>query len=207
MVHQLPLPEARPEIPSMEITDGMRDRLKQWSSEGMSPSAINTLLQCPRNFAYRYLYKMGEATELQTAMEASTLGSVVHWVMEHGLAEVEGHVLQVHHLENIRLALDGLLEQALESEYNTALVKRGENVLQLEIARTTLLKLLRQEMKELSSGEPAPYIVKLEQELHSRHPGTGAGDLAFRGFADRREEVRGLPRVVDYKTGKVEAKS
>ena len=61
-------------------------------------------------------------------------------------------------------------------------------------------------MKELSSGEPAPYIVKLEQELHSRHPGTGAGDLAFRGFADRREEVQGLPRVVDYKTGKVEAK-
>ena len=117
----------------MEITDGMRDRLKQWSSEGMSPSAINTLLQCPRNFAYRYLYKMGEATELQTAMEASTLGSVVHWVMEHGLTEVEGHVLQVHHLENIRLALDGLLEQALESEYNTALVKRGENVLQLEL--------------------------------------------------------------------------
>ena len=206
VVHQLPLPEARPEIPSMEITDGMRDRLQQWSSEGMSPSAINTLLQCPRNFAYRYLYKMGEATELQTAMEASTLGSVVHWVMEHGLTEVEGHVLQVHHLENIRLALDGLLEEALESEYNTALVKRGENVLQLEIARTTLLKLLRQEMKELSSGEPAPYIVKLEQELHSRHPGTGAGDLAFRGFADRREEVRGLPRVVDYKTGKVEAK-
>ena len=30
--------------------------------------------------------------------------------------------------------------------------------------------------------------------------------MAFRGFADRREEVAGLPRVVDYKTGKVEAK-
>ena len=46
-------------------------------------------------------------------------------------------MLQVHHLENVRLALDSLLEQALESEYNAALVKRGENVLQLEIARFT----------------------------------------------------------------------
>ena len=149
---------------------------------------------------------MGQATEIQTAMEASTLGSVVHWVMEHGLTEVEGHVLQVHHLENVRLNLDSLLEQALESEYNAALVKRGENVLQLEIARTTLLKLLRQEMKELSEGSPAPHIVKLEQELTSTHPGTAAGTLGFRGFADRREELHGVPRVVDYKSGKVEAK-
>lgn len=206
VIHQLPLPSARPEIPDLQVTETMRDRLKQWSSGGMSPSAINTLLQCPRNFAYRYLYRMGEATELQTAMEASTLGSVVHWVMEHGLEDVQGHVLQPHHLEKVRVALDDLLEQALESEYNAALVKRGENVLQLEIARTTLLKFLRQETLELTSGEPAPLLVKLEQELTSRHPGTAAGELAFRGFADRREEVVGVPRVVDYKTGKVEAK-
>ena len=206
VVHQLPLPSARPEIPDLRVSDLMRDRLKQWSGAGMSPSAINTLLQCPRNFAYRYLYRMGEATELQTAMEASTLGSVVHWVMEHGLKEVEGHVLQPHHLEKVRLALDVLLEKALEKEYNAALVKQGENVLQLEIARSTLLKFLKQETRELTSGEPAPLVVELEQELTSRHPGTAAGELAFRGFADRREEVAGVPRVVDYKTGKVEGK-
>jgi len=206
VVHQLPLPDMRPSIPELKVTEHMRDRLTEWSSQGMSPSAINTLIQCPRNFAYRYLYGMGQATEIQKAMEASTLGSVVHWVMEHGLADAEGHVLQVHHLEKVRSSIDELLEQALESEYNAALVDRGENVLQLEIARTTLLKLLRQEMKELASGSTAPLIVKLEQELKSKHVGTKVGTLAFRGFADRREQVNDIPRVVDYKSGKVEAK-
>ena len=206
VTHQLPLPSARPEIPNLTMTDSLRERLAQWSSQGMSPSAINTMLQCPRNFVYRYLYKMGEATELQTAMEASTLGSVVHWVMEHGLADAEGQLLEIHHLEHVHSALDELLEQALESEYNAALVKRGENVLQLEIARSTLTKLVRQEIRELKEGMTAPTIVKLEQELTSTHPGTSAGDLAFRGFADRREDVAGIPRVVDYKTGKVEAR-
>ena len=204
--HQLPLPEVRPEVPDMAVTDKMRKRLAEWSSQGMSPSAINTMLQCPRNFAYRYLYQMGEATEIQNAMEASTLGRVVHWVMEHGLSEAEGHLLEVHHLDKVRSALDDLLTRALEDEYNASLVKRGENVLQLEIARSTLKKFLRQERVELTSGAPAPFIVELEQELKSRHPGTSAGDLALRGFADRREEVAGIPRVVDYKTGKVEAK-
>ena len=204
--HQLPLPQIRPEIPDLGVTDKMRLRLAEWSSQGMSPSAINTMLQCPRNFAYRYLYQMGEATEIQSAMEASTLGSVVHWVMEHGLSEAEGHLLEVHHLDKVHAALDDLLTQALEEVYNASLVKRGENVLQLEIARSTLKKLLRQERQELTSGDPAPFIVELEQELRSKHLGTSAGDLALRGFADRREEVSGIPRVVDYKTGRVEAK-
>ena len=72
VVHQLPLPDARPEIPELEVSEGMRTRLGEWSSQGMSPCAIITLMQCPRNFAYRYLYGMGQATEIQTAMEAST---------------------------------------------------------------------------------------------------------------------------------------
>ena len=63
------------------------------------------MLQCPRNFAYRYLYGMGEATELQTSMEASTLGSVVHHVMEHGLEHAQGR-LDHDHLDDVADALD-----------------------------------------------------------------------------------------------------
>ena len=109
-------------------------------------------------------------------------------------------------MDHVATSIDTLLEQALESEYNASLVHRGENVLQLEIARATIQKFLRQEKGELASGTPTPYIVELEQKLRSDHPGTAFGTMAFRGIADRRETVRGVPRVVDYKTGKVEAK-
>ena len=202
----VPLPDPRPAIQPMTMTDAMRDRLKTWASEGMSPSALNTMLQCPRNFAYRYLYGMGEATELQTSMEASTLGSVVHHVMEHGLEHAQGHVLTTTHLDDVADALDRHLANALQSEYNASLVKRGENVLQLEIARTTLKKFLLQEKTELLDGQPAPFIQDREAKLSSKHPGTSFGTLAFAGTADRLERVTGIPRVLDYKTGKVEAK-
>ena len=202
----VPLPDPRPAIQPMTMTDAMRDRLKTWASEGMSPSALNTMLQCPRNFAYRYLYGMGEATELQTSMEASTLGSVVHHVMEHGLEHAQGHVLTTTHLDDVADALDRHLANALQSEYNASLVKRGENVLQLEIARTTLKKFLLQEKTELLDGQPAPFIQDREAKLSSKHPGTSFGTLAFAGTADRLERVTGVPRVLDYKTGKVEAK-
>jgi len=99
--------------------------------------------------------------------------------------------------------LDDLMRRALEAEYNAELVHRGENVLQLEIARATIRKLLRQERLELSRGDSPPAIVDVEQTLNSHHPDTAFGPLSFAGKADRSEFVHGAPRVVDYKTGKV----
>lgn len=202
---QLPLPPQRPEIPALEVTDAMRAALRTWAEHGMSPSAINTLIACPRNFAFRYVWRMGQATELQTAMEANTLGSVVHWVMEHGLKEAGalGEILTTHHLDHVGKALDDLMRRALEAEYNAELVDRGENVLQLEIARATIRKLLRQERLELTRGDSPPVVVDVEETLNSQHPDTAFGPLSFAGKADRSEFVNGTPRVVDYKTGKV----
>ena len=73
--HQLPLPEVRPEVPDMAVTDKMRRRLAEWSSQGMSPSAINTMVQCPRNFAYRYLYQMGEPQRSKTPWKRAPLAA------------------------------------------------------------------------------------------------------------------------------------
>ncbi|MDA0729232.1 MAG: PD-(D/E)XK nuclease family protein [Bacteroidetes bacterium] len=205
---QLPLPAQRPSIPELEVTPSMREALKRWASRGMSPSAINTMLACPRNFAFRYLWRMGEATEIQTAMEANTLGSVVHWVMEHGIREAGavGHILTTHHLDHISQAMDDLMARALAEEYNADLVQRGENVLQLEIARATLAKLLRQERLELTRGDSPPFIDDVEQPLNSSHEGQSFGPMSFGGKADRSENIHGVPRVVDYKTGKVTTK-
>ena len=126
ITHQLPLPEARPAIPDLKVTNNMRKRLSEWSAQacrqvpstpccnvhGILPTATST---------------NGEATEIQSAMEASTLGSVVHWVMEHGLSEAEGHMLEIHHLDKVHAALDDLLAQALETVYNASLSK-GEKM-------------------------------------------------------------------------------
>ena len=206
LIQQLPLPDARPDIPPLQMTPKLQERLHEWSSSGMSPSAINAMLQCPRNFAYRYLYRMDETTDLQKSMEASTLGSVVHYVMEQGLKGVQGRLLEITDLDQVKSSLNGLLQEAITEVYNADLVQQGENVLQLEIARSTLIKFLDKERAELQEGTNAPWIEALEQELNSSHLQTAAGDLSFRGFADRREQSDRIPRVVDYKTGKVEAK-
>jgi hypothetical protein len=54
-IFSMPSPKARPEIPVITLTEKMRDRIEVWAKEGISPSALNKLLSCERNFIYRYL--------------------------------------------------------------------------------------------------------------------------------------------------------
>ena len=206
LAHQLPLPDARPPIRDLVMTDAMRERLDAWVERGMSPSAINKMIACPREFAFRYLYRMGESADVETSMEANTLGSVVHHVMEHGLAPAVGSLLSTTHLDAIADQIDELLVQALAKEYNQDLVKRGENVLKLEIARTTILKFLRQERKEIVDGDPIPTIDGLEAQMTATVHHPVGGTMSFFGKMDRMETVLNQPRLVDYKSGKVTAK-
>ena len=93
---QLPLPDARPDIPGSKSVKGC---VVVWAN-GLGRHVPQRHQHPSPMSALRLPLPLSDGSyRAQTAMEASTLGSVVHWVMEHGLAEAEGHVLQTHHLE------------------------------------------------------------------------------------------------------------
>ena len=176
----MPLPGARPDIPPLYLSDDMRAQLKLWSEKGMSPSAINKMVSCERNFAYRYLLKLQEQKDLQESMESNTIGSIVHFVFEKGLEDVVGSKLTTAHLDSILKNLDVLLERATEKYYNTNMVKKGENLLLLESARSTIQKLIRKEISELNSAASEEIILKgIEKKLSAEYPREGGGSIAF----------------------------
>lgn len=200
--YSMPLPGARPDIPPLYLSDDMRVQLKLWSEKGMSPSAINKMVSCERNFAYRYLLKLQEQKDLQENMESNTIGSIVHFVFEKGLKDVIGSKLTTEHLDSILKNLDVLLERATEKYYNTNMVKNGENLLLLESARSTIQKLIRKEISELNSAASEEIILKgIEKKLSAEYPRDDGGSIAFFGLADKLEIADGITRVVDYKTG------
>ena len=199
----MPLPGARPEIPALEMTEEMIKSLEIWSQKGMSPSAINTMVGCERNFAYRYLFRLAETTDIQESMAANTLGSIVHLVFEMGLEDAKNMILDKTHLLDIYSRLDELLELATNKYYNKGLSEKGENLLLIRSARSTIIKLLNKEIAELKEN---PYeeiiITELEEKLLSSYTLKDGSKIKFFGKADRVETVDGVTRVVDYKTGK-----
>lgn len=192
------LPAARPEIRDIEWTAFAEAQTRKWAASGMSPSALNTLMECPRNFYYTYIMKMREQDQVEETLSASQFGSVVHQVFEWGLAAAKDRPIVVEDLQRILDGLEPLLDRAVAQWYNPALMAVGENRIARKLAEETARALVEQEIQELQSGVQRT-LRGLEMDLHAR-----VGDLAFRGKADRVDIEGGIPVVIDYKSGKVE---
>lgn len=198
----MPSPQARPEIPAMKLTEKMKGRIDLWAKEGISPSALNKLLSCERNFIYRYLLRLLEPNELEESIESSTLGSIVHHVFEHGLDDALHQTLQPHHLKSILENVDDFLNKAVEHCYKHGVADSGENLLLIRSAKSTIKKIVNQELLELKkSNAESITITGLEDEFQATYHLDDGGEVKFFGYADRLEKVGGVTRVVDYKTG------
>lgn len=192
----------RPDIPALHLTDKMRERLNDWTVNGMSPSALNKMLSCERNFTYRYLLKLSEPFDLEESMQSSTIGSIVHQVFEEGLYAALNTTLQKHHIESILNNLNELLDNAVKEHYKSGISNLGENFLLLRSAKTTIQKLLKKELEELESSKEGDIVITgLEKSLDATYSLKDGSKIKFHGLADRIESIDGITRVVDYKTG------
>jgi ATP-dependent helicase/nuclease subunit B len=200
---QAPLPGPRPEIPALEWTAEARGRLVQWAQNGISPSAMNTLLACRRNFFYQYMLRLHEPPEIQEEMAVSTFGSIVHQVLEDGLRELKDEPLTSQKLKDLRTKVDQLLPLAIKDNFHSGQVDFGENYLQVTMAEATLKKLLSTEINELDDGLERT-IRSLELSLsHTFNVGGPMGSIRLHGKADRIEQEGINVVVTDYKTGAV----
>lgn len=200
------LPEQRPEIPQLAWSAFAEARAREWAQHGMSPSALNTLLQCPRNFYYQYILQMREPEVVEEAMTSSQFGSVVHQVFEEGLKRAVNRPVTVEDLQGVTAAMGGLLDEAVAKYYNPQLMLLGENRIWRQLAEETVAALVKQEIAELESGAQRTLRgleIALRAEFELPAP---VGKIALYGKADRVDVEDGHPVMIDYKTGKVEAK-
>ena len=50
---------------------------------GISPSALNTYINCHLQYYFRYIAGLREQEDIEESIEASTLGTAVHFVLEN----------------------------------------------------------------------------------------------------------------------------
>lgn len=200
------LPEQRPEIPELRWTTFAEKRAREWAEHGMSPSALNTLIQCPRNFYYQYLLRMREPEAVEEAMTSSQFGSIVHQVFEKGLEQAKDRPVTIEDLRAVTEAMHGLLDEAVADHYNPQLMAVGENRIWRQLAEETVQALVDQEVSELKKGAQRTLRgleISLRAEFDLPAP---VGKVTLYGKADRVDVEGGHPVMIDYKTGKVEAK-
>lgn len=193
------VPQEQPHIPEILPAAWSDLRLQELLNRGMSPSAINKWTTCPSDFYFRYILGLREQDDVEEEMENNTLGSLVHDVLEKGLDQLVGSPLKTEDLMQLRSRLEDLTDEALDRIYRRELTASGLNYLSRQVILRFARQLIDNEMKALETH--GIELVMLEGELRKT-----LVNAAIYGKADRIDRFDSVLRVVDYKSGKVEAK-
>jgi hypothetical protein len=88
---------------------------------GISPSALNTYLECRLKFYFRHLMKIREADEVEEDLDARVLGNFLHDIMERFYKQLnkrkQSKLVVARDLENIEPIVSKLLDEAFVREY------------------------------------------------------------------------------------------
>ncbi len=203
---QLSLP-ASPGLSFEEVVQAdalSAQQLRTKFENGISPSAINKYLQCPLEFYYRYVLGLGEINEMEEQMDAATIGSNVHTVLENWHQPKIDQMLTLQDIQQWRAELETALQNVfLEQNPNGTI--EGYNLLAFEAAKKMIERVLDYDEALIQNGE-APLIIATEKEFKLQLHLPNGNPVMLQGKVDRIHKNGNTTVILDYKTGKAEKK-
>ena len=181
----------------------------------LSPSALNTYLDCPLKFYYRYVARLKQPDEVTTDIDHALFGTLFHRAAQLAYQDLttRGEMVQTANLERllkeearVRSYVDAAFREKFfhipaneKPEYN------GIQLIHSSVITTYLKQLFRNDLRH------APFALKgMEQEVRDhidiRTPAGRQLTLGIGGTIDRLDCKEGRLRIVDYKTGGQPAK-
>lgn len=183
--------------------------LRKYRSEHgiLSPSAINTYLECRLRFYFQQVQMIREPDEVQENIDARTLGNLLHRAVEFLYAALANHkqnnVLEASDKEWLLQHADSAIQEAFGHELagNRQHVTDYTGKLRVveEVVRTYLNETIFADLRY------APFEL-VQQEYRIVYPITIRVNeedwrIQVGGYIDRIDKKDGVYRIIDYKTG------
>ena len=172
---------------------------------GLSPSALNTYVECPMKFYLSYVKHLRENDKITEETGADQFGTVLHNTMEELYKPFEGgKEVQKHDLEQMCEQVSR--GKIVNDVYRRVFLKgaktelEGKDMLVIHVLKQYVLHVLNYD-KRLA---PFRYAAS-EVECRARVDVENVGTVLIKGYLDRVDIVNDYCRVVDYKTGKMKS--
>ena len=190
---------------------------KNKRQQRLTPSALNTYLDCRLKFYYQYVVRLQEVDAVQEEVDAAVFGNILHKAMEvlykdfvrrEGRSEVRERDCEKLKGKWLDEAIrEGFREHYAREEGDASLFE-GRNAIAREIVRKMAVQILNHDSRyapfEIVSleargeeGFQMELPIQVEEEEIS---------VALKGIIDRVDRKDGQVRVLDYKTGRDERK-
>jgi CRISPR/Cas system-associated exonuclease Cas4 (RecB family) len=200
--------EKNPEI--MEILKSYLSETGSDEGRYLSPSAINTWLQCKLKFYFRVVAGLREPDELSEEVDARMLGNLFHTAAELLYKQSEGRQMQSGDFKN--LGADENLRETVRKAFDEAYFQKGNagaqeltgrNLIVADILFSYLKQVVRIDtgldgLKILALEKKVTGVMECKSESESE---TNKLKVRIGGVIDRLDETGGVLRIIDYKTG------
>jgi CRISPR/Cas system-associated exonuclease Cas4 (RecB family) len=175
--------------------------------QGISPSALNTYIECRLRFYFRHVAKIKEPNEVEEELDARVLGNFLHDVMEKFYSNLitrkRSQTIEIDDFEKYPSEIENLIDEVFIKEYRLdpeqRVVYEGQRLVVKEIVIRFAHRIIE------IDKQYAPFTIEaLEQggmlyEIPINHPPYKA---VLSGKIDRVDSKENILRIIDYKTGK-----
>ncbi len=181
----------------------------------LSPSAINTYLQCSLRFYFRYVLQLPEPDEVKEEIDGMIFGNIFHDTIEELYKPLEGKVVTRSDIEKIQenqVLINNIIRKNIavhffkeKSPVNKIVTLEGKTLLIFENVKTYLNQLFK-----IDSGFAPFKLISLEEKYQTNITIEINGNqtkIKIGGKIDRIDLLNGNIRVLDYKSGNVKSKS
>lgn len=183
------------------------DRIKEYLEIGISPSGINVFGRCELMFYYRYVLSLGEGDEMNEHVDHAEFGTVVHDALENLYKPLIDTPLTSKALEELLDLSDRETESCFSKIMKDGGRVYGKNLLAQNVAMKYVKRAIQADLNYLQEhGEESLTVTSTEGNAEVELS-SAAGTFKLKGTIDRLDLAKdGTLRILDYKTGKVEAK-
>ena len=197
----IPSKTALKEIPKNKVTF---ERLKELAEKGISPSALTNYLYNPVSFYKQKILKIKEFDDVEETVAFNTLGTVVHEVLDELYTPFVGRFLSEDNVSNMEKEANNLVKKHFKIQFKNGDISTGKNRLIFEVANRFVSNFLSKEKELLKDKKNKLKIIATEENLSAEITIEGIDfPVKLHGQVDRVDELNGVLRIIDYKTGMV----
>ena len=199
------VPSISSQLLQIEKTPAVIKKLEKQAAYGFSPSALTTYIRNPLDFYKRYVLGIKEEQEVEETVAANTLGTIIHDSLEQMFLPFVGKEICKEDVGKLVKTSDDEVLKQFKKVYKNAPIHKGKNLLIHEVAKRYLHNFLQFQKKEIEQHSVQIISLEAEEKIQVEIPQLQT-PVFIKGKVDRLDSLDGIKRIIDYKTGKVEAK-
>lgn len=191
-------------LKEIQKNSAIQERLIELAAKGISPSTITSFLYNPIQFYKQKVLQIKEFNDVEETIAHNTLGTVVHETLDDLYRPHIGNYLKSTDIVAMEKVAKDLVTSKFTKHFINGNITTGKNRLIFEVANRFVSNFLSKEKELLQDENNQLKIIATEQNLSVEIEIDGFNfPFKIHGNVDRIDELNGVLRIIDYKTGKV----